>query len=102
MRPTSVAVAATATSAPIPVDWRNENFNVSVAVVKSGTNTYSVEHTYDDVFNSSVTPTWFTHATVAGLTVSSTGVYLSPVRAVRLNVTAHTTGTVTLTVLQAG
>lgn len=87
-------------SAAIPVDSLQVPFAVSFAVVITGTCTYTVQHTLDDIFDSAVTPTWFDHSSVAGETTNQDGNYAFPVRGVRLKVTAYTSGTATLTVLQ--
>lgn len=100
MRPTSVSRSAAGTSAWIPLDYRQSPFNVGLGLVISGTNTVDVEHTFDDVFDSSVTPTAFTHSTLTAKTANADGNYAFPIRAVRLNVTAYTSGTATLTILQ--
>jgi hypothetical protein len=106
MRPTSVTVSSQTTSAWIPVDYRQAPFNVSIAVVVAGgsTLTYSVQHTFDDIFDSSVTPTAWdaSDANLVAETASQDGAITSPVRAVRLNVTAFTAGSATMTVLQGG
>ena len=69
------------------------------AVISSGTPTYTVQHTLDDVLGG-VTATAFDHDTLALQTTSQDGNYGFPVAAVRLVVTG--TGVVTLTCLQAG
>ena len=101
MRPTTKTVTGVATSAWIPLDRNANPFNIGFGAVVSGTVTYTVQHTFDNVQDSTVTPTVFDHPVVAGKTVNSDGNYAYPVRAIRLNVTAGT-GTVTLTVMQAG
>ena len=68
--------------------------------VGAGVLTYSVEHTFDDVFDTDVTPVAFTHSSVASQTTNKDGNYAFPVRAIRLNVTAWTSGGATLTILQ--
>jgi len=101
MRPTSVTQTNAGSTAWIPVDWRSNPFNLSFGcVVASGTPTYKVEHTFDDVFDSTVTPTAFTHEFITASTTSDDGNYAFPVRAIRLTVTG--TGVVTMTVLQPG
>lgn len=101
MKPqTTATIASVTTSAVLPMDYKQAPFSVSFAVVVSGTLTYSVQHTFDDVFNSSVTPTWFDHSSIAAQTTNKDGNYAFPVRAVRLNVTAYTSGGATMTVLQ--
>lgn len=104
MRPTSVTVSSVATSAIVPMNWKAVAFKVSIAVVvAAGSNlTYKVQHTFDDVFDSTVTPTWFDHATLTGKTVDADGSYTAPVTGIRLNVTAHTTGSATLTIISQG
>lgn len=104
MKPTSVTVSSQATSDWIPVDYRKCPFQVGQAVVLSAgaSLTYSVEHTFDDIQDSSITPTAFADATIAAKTANLSGSLDVPVRAIRLNVTAYTGGTATLTIIQAG
>lgn len=99
MRPTSVSRTGTGASAWIPVDYAQSAFSLSVAVVVSGTVTYDVEHTFDDIFDSSVTPTAFKQAALTAQTANKDGSYTSPIRAVRVNNTSGS-GTTTLTVIQ--
>lgn len=100
MRPTSVSRSAAGTSAWIPVDYRQNPFNIGLGLVISGTLTADVEHTFDDVFDSSVTPTAFKHDTMTGKSANDDGNYAFPIRAIRLNLTAYTSGSATLTILQ--
>jgi hypothetical protein len=79
----------------------NSPFNVGLGVVVTGTVTYSIQHTFDDVFNPTVTPTWFNHPSLASLTVNTDGNYAFPVRAIKVLVTAGS-GTATATIIQAG
>jgi hypothetical protein len=99
MTPSVVSKTGTGASAWIPVDYRQQVMNLGLGIVATGTITYDIEHTYDNVMDSTVTPTAFKHPTITGQTASKDGTYSSPIRAVRLNVTAGT-GTATLTVLQ--
>lgn len=101
MRPMIATKTGTGESAPLVLDHYRAPFNVGFAVVVSGTVTYTVQHTFDDVLNSSVTPTWFNHTAVAGQSASADGNYAFPVRAIRLSNTAGS-GTTTLTAIQAG
>lgn len=93
-------ITSQAASAWIPVDWSTANGTLSVAVEKSGTNTFNIEHTYDDVFNASVVPIAFIRTT--GATSNAETAYTAPVTAVRVNVTAFANGSVQLVVLQGG
>ncbi len=104
MRPVVVTTSDVSVSAPIPLDHYAEPFNVGFGVVVTGTVTYTVQHTFDDVFAAgfvAASATWFNHATVAAVTVSADGNYAFPVRAVRVNQTAGT-GSTSGTFIQAG
>jgi hypothetical protein len=107
MQPSRVTVASAAASAPIPLDHYRGPFNVGIGVVLSpgAVLTYTVEHTFDDVFSKSFdadTAAWFANSGLAAKTASLDGNYAFPVIAVRLRVSAHTSGSATMTVLQAG
>jgi hypothetical protein len=83
------------------MDHYQSPFNVGIGVVVSGTVNYTIQHTFDDVLDAAVTPTWFNHPTLASLATSSDGNYAFPVRAVKVLVNSGT-GTATATVIQAG
>jgi hypothetical protein len=100
MRPTSISVTTTAASAWIPVDIYQSPVNIGIGCqLMSGTATYSVQHTFDDVFDPTVTPFAFDHATIDDSTTSAHGNYAFPIRAVRLKASAIS-GEVKMTVLQ--
>jgi hypothetical protein len=107
MRPIRVTVSSATVSAPIPLDTYQDPLNVSIGVVLSAgaSLTYSVQHTFDDVFAKNFDPstaTWFNNSGLTAKTTSLDGNYNMPVTAVRLNVTSFTSGTATMTVIQAG
>lgn len=107
MRPIRVSVGSATTSAVIPLDQYISPFNVSIGVALSAgaALTYKVQHTFDNVFATGFDPataTWYDHATLAAKTASSDGNYAYPVSAIRLNVTPYTSGSATMTVMQAG
>lgn len=107
MRPVRVSVSSATTSQVVPLDQYISPFNASIGVVLSAdaTLTYKVQYTFDDVFASTFTPgtaNWFDHATLVSKTASSDGNFAYPVTACRLNVTAYTSGTATMNVVQAG
>jgi hypothetical protein len=83
------------------MDHYQSPFNVGFGVVVSGTVNYTVQHTFDDIYDASVTPVWFSHPTVAGLAVNADGNYAFPVTAIKLLVNSGA-GTATLTLVQAG
>ena len=99
MRPQVISITGTGTTAWIPLDYKQSPFNVSVAAVVNGTVTYDIEHTFDAIFDTTVTPTAFKHASITAQTANKDGNYAFPVRAIRVNNTAGT-GTTTLTILQ--
>lgn len=104
MRPEVDTVETVGAGRIIPVDSIEQSFKLSLQVVLSvgASLTYTVEKTLDDVQDSSITPTWFPVSNLTTLTANALGFESYPVKAVRLNVTIHGTGTATLTVMQAG
>lgn len=87
----------------IPLARHQTPFDVGFGVVISGDIEYRVEHTFDDVQDSSITPTAFTHDQVSANQANADGSYEFPVNAVRLAVvSAGVSGVATLTLLQAG
>lgn len=105
-RPIRKTLSAAGVSAPVPMDIHNPaNISISVTLSAGASLTYTVEHTFDDVFANTFNPataTWFPNATVAGETANQDGNYAFPVTAIRLNVTAYTSGSATLTIIQTG
>jgi hypothetical protein len=74
---------------------------VGVGCILSGTATYTVEHTFDDVFSPTFNPataSWLPNTGLTSQTASKDGNYAFPVRGIRLNI-ASGTGTVTMTVI---
>ena len=124
MRQIVVSTTTTGVSDAIPLDTYIAPFQVSIGVAMSSGSEVAIQHTYDNVLDSSVTPTWY--PTVSS--VSDEGYLLQengdlilqedgfalitgdenfshfidfPVSAIRIN-TFTNAGTVTMTVLQAG
>ena len=101
MLPKKITVTGTGTSAWIPVDYKQDPMNIGIGcVIVSGTATYSVEHTFDNVFDSTVTPVAFQNSGVTAQTTNKDGNYAFPIRAVRLNVTAGASPVVAMTIIQ--
>ena len=102
MRPKKVTVTGVGTSAWIPVDYKQDPTNIGIGcTVDAGTGTtYSVEHTFDDVYNTAVTPVAFQNSGITAQTINKDGNYSFPIRAVRLNVTAGTGPVVSMTIMQ--
>jgi len=98
---TASGVSATAVAA---TNLNISPFAIGFGVAVTGTVTYTVQHTFDDVYSPTFNPataTWYSHATVSGATASTDGNYAYPVRGIRVNITAGT-GSVVATVIQAG
>jgi len=94
-----VSQTGSGSSSWVPVDMAQNQFKIGFGVVVSGTVNYTVEHTFDDMYDANVTPTAFSHADVAAQTANADGNYAFPVSAIRLTVNSGT-GTATLTILQ--
>lgn len=103
-----VYLSVTSTAAPSNVHRPNLHttpFNIGLgAIVVSGTPTYTVEHTFDDVFASTFNPataTWFPHAQLAAKVSTLDGNYAFPVQGIRVKMDSGS-GEVRLVLLQAG
>lgn len=102
----SVTLGSATTSQAVPVNLKRYKQGVGLIVtLSSGANlTASVQVTGDNV----QTPTyvaasgnWNDHDTLKALTASANGNLAFPVTAVRLNITPWTSGTATLSIIQA-
>jgi hypothetical protein len=107
MRPVRVSLSSQTESPPIPMDVNQGPFNVGVGVaVSAGASlTYSVQHTFDDVWAPGFSPSsavWYTNSSLGTKTTSLDGNYAYPVTAIRLSVSVYSSGTVTMTIIQAG
>lgn len=109
MRPVRVNVSMTGgVSSVIPLNLYAPTFNVGIgtSITGAGPNTYTVEHTFDDVFSptfSASTATWFGTTSFSGVTTKVSGNITIPVSAVRLNVASFSgAGGITLNILQDG
>ena len=98
----TVTQSASGTSDWILMDPGAEVFAASVHAEQSGTNTYSVEVTLvpTAAVDSSVDAVAL--ANMTGLTASNIKTLLTPVAAVRVNITSYTNGSVILHVRQGG
>lgn len=101
MRPQSVSQTGAGASSMLLPDIGRNPFQVSVAVVVSGTVSYSIEHSYDNPQLGAASMKWFSKTALATQTADKDDAYTSPVRAVRIN-QASGSGTTTLTLVQAG
>jgi len=106
MRQQIVTVSgASLSSSYIVTDTYISPFNVGFGVVITGAVSYSIQHTFDNP-QTVANPTWFFHpSTPSGTPVTANldGNYAFPVAAIKILTSAATnTGTVKLTVIQAG
>lgn len=107
-RPIRRTLSSVASTPIIPLDIHLGSFDVMFnAVMSPGASlTYTVEFTTDDVFVegtlNEAALNWFPIAGLDARTVSSQSNLVVPVTAARMRVTAYTSGSVTLTVIQAG
>jgi len=92
-------LAAVAISPAVPLSIHNM-FPASV-LVTCGTATYNVEYTLDDIYNlPSAQITWQPLSTMSAKSATADAKIDFPVTAVRLNVTAWTSGNVVMHILQ--
>ena len=124
MRQIVVSTTTLGTSAPVVLDPYIAPFQVSIGVAMSMDSEVTIEHTFSNVLDASVTPTWYPTVSSAadeGFLLQEDGFQILqedgysiltgdqnfshyidfPVSAIRLN-TVQNGGTVTMTVLQAG
>lgn len=101
MRPIVLSRTGAGSSSTAPMDIYREPFNIGIGVVVSGTVNYTIQHTFDDVFNPAVTPVWFSHPTLAALSANADGNYAFAVRGIKVVVNSGA-GTATATIIQAG
>jgi hypothetical protein len=104
MRRALVSQTGVGASAPIPVDFTGNPNGVSLSIIKTGTVTYTIQHTFDDIFSPTYNPStgnWFDHdnAVLVNATANANDNVFFPITAVRINQTAGS-GTTNLTVLE--
>lgn len=113
MRPivyTIVGGNGTQTYSPVcPIDHYVSPANIALSVVVTGTITYTVQYTFDDVFAAGYNPNagsanWTAHPTLGTQTTTKDSNISYPVRGIRVISPASpaSTGTATLTIIQGG
>lgn len=98
-RPWTTTLTTNTTSSVYPVDIHRDA-GIAMGVKISGTGTFKVQHTFDDVFAAGFDPStavWYDHPTLAGSANADSNYAYLP-RGIRLNVSA-VSGSVTLTVV---
>lgn len=111
---TSGTTHASADSVWVPLNQYNEPFDVGFGVTLTTTalvsgSFYSVQHTFDDLFQANASARAFDHSAVSGANASQDGSYTEPVAAVRVvlrgtkaSVASVSGQDATLTILQTG
>lgn len=85
-------------------DINVETFSVALGVKVTGTVSYTVQHTFDDVWAASFDPstaTWFSHEDLVTKTANDDGNYSFPVRGIRLRQNSGS-GSCSMIVIQGG
>lgn len=104
MRPVVYSVTGVGVSNVCPPNQYVTPFNIALNVLVTGTVTYTVQYTFDDVFAAGYLPAsgnWTAHPNLTAQTATKDSNIAYPVTGVRLNVTAGT-GNAVLTIIQAG
>lgn len=107
MKPQTVTVSASAggnshSSIYIP-DIHRSPFNIGFGAVVATTAHFTVQHTFDDIINTSAGGvTWFAHEFVVGASANIDGNYAFPIRGIRVEASAANEGGVSVTFIQAG
>jgi hypothetical protein len=100
MRPVVVTQTGAGTSAAIPLDVYIAPFQVSIFCHEIAAASYKLQYTYDNIFDSSITPIWIDSTDIPALSSGDKqSNFTVPVSACRLVVAS---GTVSITVQQAG
>ena len=99
-----VGVNGASASGWVLLDHFKNPFAISLAVDISGTTTYTVQHTFDDLqlLTDISSVKVFSHVEMAAKTADGDGNYAFPCTATRVIITSYTSGTTTFTVTQAG
>lgn len=101
MRPTRVVQTGVGTSTPVIVDTYGRA-QIGLQVVASGTVNYTVQQTLDNLFDSTITPTWVSHPdpNIVGSTTTQQSSCTQPPMALRIVVNSGT-GAAAFTVLSS-
>lgn len=102
----TVGVNGQGFSPVIPLDYNRRDESTAIAVVISGSPTYTLQHTFDDVQSAAYDPatgTWFDHddATMNAATTNQNGNFVAPCTGCRVLLASSSGGVIT-TVIQQG
>lgn len=102
MRQIRVTTTGVSASSPVILDLHGRP-EISLQADVTGTATYTIQQTLDNLYDTTITPVWFDHpdTNLVTQTVDRQGNYAYVPAAVRINQTVGA-GSVALTVIQAG
>ncbi len=84
MRPIYLNQTSVGASTWQPMNSTAAPFAVGIGCVVTGTVNYTVQHTFDDIFDITATPFAFDHSNIVAVTTSKDGNYAFPIRAIRI------------------
>lgn len=100
--PFTIGVGATGSSNPVETNTFGNPFNMSVTVVTGTSQPITIQDTQDNAADTSVSPVWFSHATLVTVTVNQESNYAFPVRYIRAIFTATAVAAATSSASTAG
>ena len=103
MRPVNLSITGATTSAVCPMDIYVTPANIGLNCVVTGTVSYTVQYTFDDVFAdgySAASGNWTNHPTLSAQSVTKAGNIAYPIRGLRI--TQSGTGTTVWQIIEAG
>lgn len=94
--------AGTAGGAPIPMNVNNTSVGIGIACYATGTVSYTVYHTYDNIVENT-SPIWFQHGTTGLVNATSTqeSNFVIPIGAIQVILNSGT-GSVITRIIQQG
>jgi hypothetical protein len=105
MRRKSLLLTADGSTPVYPVNHYSSNSEIGLGVDVLGAATYTVEHTFDNVFATGFDPAtakWYAHPTLAALSADADGRYFAPITGIRLTATGVGGGGVRLNITPGG
>lgn len=89
-----------AVSGTLVNDYVNSVQNIGVFWDVTGTMTFKMQYTFDDVFDLNYAKVWIDDATITGKSADISTVINTPIRGIRTVLTAFTSGTIRTTMVQ--
>lgn len=105
MRPCVYTITGVGNSSVMAPDAYISPFSVAINVQVTGTVTYTVQYTFDNVFAAGYNPAtgnWTNHAQLTAQTATKDANIAYPCTGIRLTTAGGSTGTAVITIIQAG